>query len=798
MCASGIHIQPQLRPILRTTERLYRKGISAYCSDSSQCGSQFCTGGSAGNNGYCAVSNSGQVCASFLDCRGFTVCTDQRRCTMKPDDTGCVNGSDCSSGVCSSGRCTRLESGSRCESDSNCRVGYCASDDSTRFCGTGNGCLIYGICTLKNQLGAYCELNQDCAYPGTVCVAYGPNKGTCQYPPPQRRRPVGGQSCYGDFGCASGSCNLPSGASTGTCRLSSSGGRCETKLDCQSLSCTYGRCDAAAGESCTAAYNCASNLCCNGKCMPSLAGTPCNVGSSCSSGNCDPYSGQYITTAQHYYRVGTCTSGGNAGALCQSNDSCYTGSCQAVTFSGTFRNKVSVCTAGPGYPPPPLTCSNPPRAAGFGCYSSYDCVTGKCSSDGRQVSRRSSPTGLSARFDDGVCEKAIAGSNCYTSDDCDGPTFCDDTLTCRLRRSSETCTSNDQCETSYCNPSTGTCTLDHGSGESCASSDDCVSPYLCDTSALLCRLRRSSEPCDFDAQCDTNYCNPTTQKFSLNHGLGESCTSSDDCSDGGCLDNGTCGQLAIGQACSSERQCRSRVCGTQNGSNSTTTCQPGQPVYGLGSEFQDDSECYSGACPQPTDQSSRVCVTASGGSSCIANEFCTTKRCVKAGPGADTGTCAQNYASGFCKHYRHPHEQQALVNLINLNHLHDNYQQQALHEDDLFDDNNQVLVDCKLYVDHFDNYQLKVFHSVLKLQHEISDFHELVHAIQFQQQADDFPDHPHHDSDHFIQLQYQVDTYNHFDFYNQQTFDLAIVFKHSIDDFLEHQQEASVLVLVND
>ncbi len=141
-----------------------------------------------------AITCPAQTCNAQTPCPQGQVCSSAGTCTPAPlASTGgpCTMGSQCLTGVCTSGVCSPGNAGAPCQAGSDCLSGTCVEGS----CGSGSaagagaactsdaGCLSGdcsgGICQPGGQ-GTPCNTSSDCRSTPTLLLCTG---GFCQPPP---------------------------------------------------------------------------------------------------------------------------------------------------------------------------------------------------------------------------------------------------------------------------------------------------------------------------------------------------------------------------------------------------------------------------------------------------------------------------------------------------------------------------------------------------------------------------------------------------------------------------------------
>jgi hypothetical protein len=347
--------------------------------DGNPCTDDLCAGGAATHPN----SASGKACAM-----GGTVCNGAGACV------GCVNGSDCTSFVCTAQVCAaatctdNVKNGT--EVDIDCGGADCAPCADGKLCGAASDCassVCSGnplncqapLCTDTVKNGS--ESDVDCG--GATCAKCGPTK-----------------ACAADGDCLGGSC--VGNTCVPTCTDTVKNGT-ESDVDCG------GTCAAkcATDKACGAAVDCTSSVCtgnvcqaptcsdtvknggegdvdCGGSCAVKCAsGKTCGAAGDCESGVCSagvcaaPACNDAVKngTETDLDCGGTCP-GCVDGKVCSLNGDCQNGACLAgicgvPTCVDNSKNgaETDVDCGGP-------TC--PDCAVGKTCSAGDDCTTGTC------------------------------------------------------------------------------------------------------------------------------------------------------------------------------------------------------------------------------------------------------------------------------------------------------------------------------------------------------------------------------------------------------------------------------------
>lgn len=216
-----------------------------------------------------------------------------------------------------------------------------------------------------------------------------------------------------------------------------------------------------------------------------------------------------------------------------------------------------------------------PRAEGLPCAESDDCVQGLLCGDDPENPGKS------------ICQKRLEiGEPCLTHPECDSD-FCDPTtgLCAAPVPPGSACPSGDDAE---CDG--GACNSDF---VSCVDDMDCPSGRSCDVLQNRCEsicvaLKPDGATCTGGTECESTACIAGfCRTLPLNNG--DECVTNVQCESGFCglEDKRVCTDLPLpnGAACSSSDQCESLVCfNTGTGSQCTTGLEEGDPCGDIGQE----------------------------------------------------------------------------------------------------------------------------------------------------------------------------------------------------------------------
>jgi hypothetical protein len=269
------------------------------------------------------------------------------------------------------------------------------------------------------------------------------------------------------------------------------------------------------GQSCES-DGCMDGLyCVGGQILPDAGALSCRVcqapvplGADCSQANLPCVTGAYCK--RDLQGAALCSPLGAAGAGCQSPQECLSGFCnypQGVCDDGGRPGDACAvqtdCRA--GYCDAGGHCADY-QAAGADCTADAECANHHCDPSN---SRCGLPDGATCGYSDGDCQSGN----------------CDDTSrTCvpRLPNGSS-CQNNVECESNYCNYSTRTCT------EHCYTDADCGAGRYCDWSYSTCIDQKADgATCQGDEECLGGYCN-SAEKCGAKPQVGDACSGYGDC-----------------------------------------------------------------------------------------------------------------------------------------------------------------------------------------------------------------------------------------------------------------------------
>jgi hypothetical protein len=485
-----------------------------------------------------------------------------------------------------------------CTANSYCTAGgkCLAKGAPGQACADGNQCLstfcVDGVCCNSN-CGGQCEA---CAVPGKV--------GTCS--PVLGAPPASKPRCSGNGTGCDGTCN---GADTTACVMPGENVRCRAPA-CAAGAATLeetcdgsGTCPPARTQSC-GAVGCDGALC-----------TGCKVDTECAAGS--------------YCRAGICTTLADNGATCSRDDECESGNCVDGLCCDTgcsgqceacnVPGKRGTCSPATGKPVGTrAACAGEGSLCGGACdgtdrlgctYPGFGtlCVEPSCANDRATVAAFCNGSGL-----------------CPAGETVDCPEGCDRTGTLCDNGCVGTCSSLG----TYC--SGGVCVPLKQIGESCSTLQECVSSYCIDG---VCCDRACDGQCEAcDVAGTEGSCRPVA---GAPHGSRTACAS----------DGGTCAGRCDGgtpDRCvypGGERACRGGTC-TAGVAVLASTCQGNGACGPL-----QQQRCTAAGCAPSAVLCSGDCTTDA---QCAANAYCSGGVCApRLGNGAACAT-ARHCTSGNC------------------------------------------------------------------------------------------------------------------------------------------------------
>ncbi len=511
--------------------------------------------------GCSGESSNGETCSDGVKNQNETDVDCGGICTKCENGSGCVVGSDCVSGNCSSGTCESL--------GASCDDGVQNQDETDIDCGGQkcDGC----------AEGKRCNADGDCQ--GGMSCQDGACGGGCV--------PQCDGKCGGAGDDCGGTCEeCPSGkwCDGQTCKTCNADTHCgDDCVDCSSQDTNKACVDGACG--CTLASDCKeAETCRNGSCVSvseCQSQDDCYLGDWCDAGQCvscdsDEHCGFDCVDCSSHVQNKACVDGKCA---CIDDMDCADGeSCESGQCTGCVPN-----------------CDGKCGGADDGCdgLCNNDCPVGQtCFGDQRcHSSSCELPSDCPDEFIcyEGNCRYAacIIDGDCYPGEKCLGGL-------CTIPECSldSDCTDGDWCSDymcvpcdsdAHCGPACFNCTdpsIGGSCGEDamgnmtciCQSDQDCRDGLWCDQDMGLCA------ECNFDTHCGPDCINCSTQannKVCVNGNCG--CVSNGDCANGDICQDGIC------TGCMPD--CTGKCTGGDDGCGGTCQQECGQGLW-----------CNSGTC----------------------------------------------------------------------------------------------------------------------------------------------------------------------------------------------------------
>jgi hypothetical protein len=494
------------------------------------------------------ASGTSNFTVMAMDSTGTTAGTATANCAITiVSSNACTRGSDCGSGVCTSGMCQAptcsdgVKNGM--ETDVDCGGGTCPVCPAGKSCSAGRDCQSMvcngGMCQMpscsdgvKNGM----ETDVDCG---------GPNCRKCG----------NGGMCNGNGDCGSNFCNggVCQSMPAPTCTDGVKNGN-ETDVDCGG-----GTCPACpAGKSCSAGRDCQSMVCNGGMCqMPSCSdgvknGMETDV--DCGGTNC-----------RKCGNGGMCNGNGDCGSNFCNGGVCQPMPAPSCTDGMKNGNETDVDCGG--------TC--PACPAGKSCSAGRDCQSMVCNGG------RCQPPSCS----DGV------RNGTETDVDCGG--------TCPTCPSGRMCSRGSDCQSRVCTG--GMC-----QAPSCTDGIRNGTETDVDCGGGSCPKCGMGSMCNGNGDCGSGFCNggvcQPMPAATCNDGMKNGNETDVDC--GG----GTCPACTAGKSCSAGRDCQSMVCtggrcqapscsdGVRNGNETDVDCGGTCPACQSGRMCKANIDCISGFC----------------------------------------------------------------------------------------------------------------------------------------------------------------------------------------------------------
>jgi hypothetical protein len=632
------------------------------------------------------TADVGAACDDSNPCTQDDVCQKDGSCGGKLKS--CNDGVACTVDACDKGTCTHEAVNKNCDDSNPCTKDACNASKGcvvtgvnvTAPCDDGNGCTQNDICVQGPDGSAQCKAGSsnacDCGSDNDCAAIVGADPTKAMSP------------CVGKYACdlTQKKCvTAPKSALV-----------CDTSKDNPCLKTT---CDAIAGCVQTIKPDAAAcedgNVCTTGaKCQGGNCVVPAN---SCDDGNpCTIDSCNSKTGCQHFPIDATCDDGNP----CSVNDACSNGNCKGLpkncddnlpcTLDTCDSTKGGAC----GHLPSDLPCDdgNPCTKdqckEGVGCAYSPDdsgtcddnndctkddkCAGGKCAGlmtcecQSDKDCDEGDPCTVNV-CNGGKCEPAVAGNDgaaCSPADKCLQPL----SGKCGGGKCSggvaKDCGPGDACNTSVCNPSTGSCNpVPKPSGTPCdADKNGCTGPDFCAGGKCLAgaAVTCAADACNTAACTSTGSGTYTCAKTPKGDGLGcddgNACTQGDTCKTGQCLGGApvVCapGTACMSNACDPVKGCTATPVKAGTACNnglfcvSNTTCD-GKGACGGGTPKVCPGVLGQGCSTQVCDELADACRTqyesnccASTSLACDDTNACTSDTCGK------TGFCANFYTPG--------------------------------------------------------------------------------------------------------------------------------------------------------
>ena len=611
----------------------------------------------------------GQACTATSDCLTGDSCVDLVCCSA----TSCAVCQACNVGS-SAGNCAPVPANatephipSLCTANPPCgNTGACNGAGACQLGGTGVSCGNQSCTGATFTPVSNCNGSGACAAPTSSTCGGGFNCDTTNK--------VCKTTCTADTDCVAPLTCQGSG-STKSCALKPNGQACTTG-QCISGNCVSGIC---CGTTCPAAPPCGNTgTCSTGVCDQAANTVACGLAESCSgtthqppsscsgAGTCNQNTTAGCTTyvcgtttcktscavdadcvnpSSHYCSGGACAAKQASGATCSGANQCSSGNCVDGRCCGSASCPVcQVCTGAGG------TCANVGTVADphGGCAASPPCGnTGTCNGAG-------------------ACTQAANTVACGLAESCSGtthqpPSVCSGSGTCSQASTAPcstyvcgttTCKTSCAVDADCVNPSShycsaGTCVAKGGNGASCTATNQCTSGNCVDG---ICCLTSSCGTCQ---TCGTasGICANVTGGLSDPHGR---CPASPPCGNVGgiCNGSGACTQFASGDACGLPEACSGTTHQPPSSCSGAGSCDQ-TPTGGCGNYACGTTTCKT-TCTADTDCASTTlyctgntttpgsCNSKQGlGATCTANNQCSQGNCVD-------GVCCDSTCGAAC------------------------------------------------------------------------------------------------------------------------------------------------------
>ncbi len=312
------------------------------CDDNEDCDEGACVGQRLDDGREiirsCSAGRPGDPCNHLSHCEEGLACrfydTSEGICGIGNSDEGesCIDGEECTSGICVNQRCNNGEDNDRCEDNQDCLSGICLASalrcsegiagddcDDDEDCQEGVSCVAHGgrsnVCS-TGSVGEGCETVADCKE-GTFCV-YTNNRHLCL-------AGIAGDACNNSNDCQGElTCARNSRTSRNECSPGMAGDICNDDEGCQGeLACIRNsltnqrQCSAGTlGEICDDANGCQDDLFCvrgddGFRCLAGAVGDNCNDDQECQDSlSCVFTNGERTCSA------------GMAGDICNNDEDC--------------------------------------------------------------------------------------------------------------------------------------------------------------------------------------------------------------------------------------------------------------------------------------------------------------------------------------------------------------------------------------------------------------------------------------------------------------------------------------------
>jgi hypothetical protein len=558
-------------------------GSNMSCSGSTQTNQDKCDGaGSCTDNGttactpyVCGATACKSSCTLDTDCLGTHYCS-ANVCVIKlTQGTACLTGNQCGTGNCVDGVCCGSGSCATCLSCNLNGLGTCSNvangQDDVGSCSGTQSCDGAGVC--KGDQGAACGganppcLNNTCV-DGFCCNTAC--SGTCQACSNAKTGGANGtcgnvtnatdpdSECANGVACKTGTCN-----GAGACGNSPLNTTCGSSPSCAAgVQVNQDLCDAAGG--------CVDNT--TTPCTPYICGATACKTSCALDADC---------VGTHYCSNNVCTLKIAQGGVCATNNQCGTG----------------FCTDG--------FCCN--SACGATCQACSNAKTGGTNGSCGNVTGGQDPDNECAAI---ACQTGACSGTGATCGFSSSGTLCGSAQGCAagVQTNQDTCNASGTCvDQGTINCGVYAC---NGAGlicnTSCAVVGDCASGFVCKPATNTCVQCVTDPDCPMGQACDgaTNTCKLD---------LGQTCSQANQCAGGFCAPEGVCCNTACSGTC--------QTCAPPGGSAGTCVDVPtgfsdntcAAPTQACNSGQACDG-AFGQACASNNQCASDIC----GGSSCVS------------------------------------------------------------------------------------------------------------------------------------------------------------------------------------